>query len=134
VEGLDQRVEALSAARDAASVPARGWLRAVREAIGLSQGRIAERATIKRQSYSQFESAEAKGTISLGSLKRVAEAMDCDLVYYLVPRKPVGTSFSALAAIHDPASAHLRATEHSMALGGQGNAPTQEGAGRLDKP
>lgn len=50
------------------------------------------------------------------SLQRAAEAMDCDLVYYLVPR---AKSFGELATRLDPAFAHLQASEHSMALEGQ---------------
>ena len=49
--------------------------------------------------------------------------MDCDLVYYLVPR---ARSFGELATRLDPAFAHLQASEHSMALEGQavGDLPT----------
>jgi len=91
-------------------------LRAVREAIGLTQAHVATKAGVKRQSYAQFEVAEESGSISLASLRRAAAAMDCELLYCIVPRESVADSFSGLAAIHDPESAHLRATEHSMSL------------------
>lgn len=42
--------------------------------------------------------------------------MDCDLVYYLVPR---ATSFGELATRLDPTFGYLQASEHSMALEGQ---------------
>lgn len=100
-------------------MPARGWLRAVREAVGLTQGTVAARASVKRQSYSQFETAEEKGTITLGSLKRAAEAMDCELVYFVIPKETVSPTYSGLTAIHDPEVRHLKATEHSMSLGGR---------------
>jgi predicted DNA-binding mobile mystery protein A len=110
----------LNAARTPAARPARGWLRAVREAIGLTQGEVAARMAVKRQSYAQFEAAEERGSISIASLLRAAESMDCDLVYYIVPRESVAHSYAGLAEIHDPAARHLRATEHSMALKGAG--------------
>jgi predicted DNA-binding mobile mystery protein A len=110
----------LGAARDAARPPARGWLRAVRQAIGITQRRVAEKAGATRQSYAQFEISEAKGSISIGSLRRAAEAMDCELVYFIVPRASAGGSYRSLAAIHDPLAIHMKATEHSMSLGGQG--------------
>jgi predicted DNA-binding mobile mystery protein A len=116
----------LIAARPAAAVPARGWLRAVREAVGLTQGRVADRAAVKRQSYSQFEAAEERGSISVGSLRRAAEAMDCDLVYFLVPREAVARTYAGLAEIHDPAAMHLRATDQSIALGKRAGAPGKE--------
>ncbi len=49
-------------------------------------------------------------------MKRTAEAMDCELVCFIVPRPSVARSFSDLARVHDPAARHLKATEHSMAL------------------
>jgi transcriptional regulator with XRE-family HTH domain len=88
----------------------------VREAIGVTQTRVATKAGIKRQSYAQFEVAEESGSLSLDSLRRAAAAMDCELLYCIVPREAVAGSFSGLAAIHDPAAVHLKATEHSMSL------------------
>jgi predicted DNA-binding mobile mystery protein A len=113
----------LSAARLAGEKPARGWLRAVRQAIGLTQGEVALKMMVKRQSYAQFESAEETGSISLASMRRAAEAMDCELVCYIVPREPLARSYLELARIHDPAAKHLRATDQSIALKGQGSQP-----------
>jgi predicted DNA-binding mobile mystery protein A len=116
LEGLEQRLAPLNAARKSAQVPARGWLRAVREAIGLTQCKAAEKAAMKRQSFAQFEAAEKKGSISLASLRRAAAAMDCEVVYFIVPRESVARSFGELASLLDPASRHLMATEQSMSL------------------
>jgi predicted DNA-binding mobile mystery protein A len=107
-------------------MPARGWLRAVREAIGLTQSEVATKMTVKRQSYAQFEAAEEKGTISVASMRRAADAMNCELVYFIVPRESVAGSYVELAQLHDPAAMHLRATDHSTALTGKG---AQENAG-----
>jgi transcriptional regulator with XRE-family HTH domain len=90
----------------------------VREAIGLSQTDLARRAGVKRQSYAQFESAEERGSITLASLRRAAESMDCELVYYVAPREAVARTFAGLARLHDPAARHLDATEQSMRLKG----------------
>ncbi len=122
LEGLQQKFGALSGARPAAARPARGWLRAVREATGLTQGKVASKMAVKRQSYAQFERAEETGAISLASLRRASEAMGCELVYFVIPRESVAGSFEDLAGKHDPAAMNLRATEHSMALK-RGGAP-----------
>jgi hypothetical protein len=74
--------------------------------------------TVKRQSYAQFEVAEEKGTISVASMRRAAEAMNCELIYYIVPRESAARSYLELAQVHDPAALHLRATDHSAALTG----------------
>ncbi|HVU18768.1 MAG TPA: helix-turn-helix domain-containing protein [Candidatus Didemnitutus sp.] len=115
-KGLDERLSVLQGAKAAAVRPARGWLRAVRQAIGARQEAIAKRMAVQRQSYARLETSEAKGAISLNSLQKAAEAMDCDVVYYLVPRAIVAKNYAELAQKHDPKFKHLQASEHSMAL------------------
>lgn len=109
----------LGAARLPAAVPARGWLRAVREAVGLTQVDVATKAGVKRQSYAQFENAEERGSISIASLRRAAEAMDCELVYFVLPREAAARSYAVLAGVHDPMARHLSATDQSMRIEGK---------------
>jgi predicted DNA-binding mobile mystery protein A len=66
--------------------PFRGWVRAVREALGLNGRQMAERMKIARSQLSQIEDAEARGVVSIRTLRRAADALGCDLVYALVPR------------------------------------------------
>ncbi len=90
----------------------------MREALGLTQSKVADRAAMKRQSFAQFENAEKKGSISLTSLRRAAAAMDCEVVYFILPRESVARTYGELASRHDPDSRHLKATDQSMALEG----------------
>ena len=117
--GLEQRLGSLKSARAAAERPARGWLRAVRGVIGLGQEDVAKRLGVKRQAYAQLETAEERGSITIASLRRAAEAMVCEFVYYLMPREPLAGTYSELAQRNDRMFKHLKATEHSMALEGQ---------------
>lgn len=119
LRGLDERITRLRPAQTSAAKPARGWLRAVRSAVGLSQKQVAKKIAMTRQSYADFEAAEQRGAISLNSLQRAAEAMDCELVYFVVPREAVARTYGELAQSHDPAFKHLEATEHSMTLENQ---------------
>lgn len=119
IESLDGRIAALRPAQIAAQRPARGWLRAVRSALGLSQAKVAEKVATTRQAYADLEAAEQRGAISLNSLQRAAEAMDCEFVYFVVPRASVAHTYGELARRNDPAFRHLQATEHSMALENQ---------------
>ena len=82
---LDRTLESFRAAR-AVQRPQKGWIRAVREAAGLSAGDLGRILGTSRQLPLQFETAEADDSITLKSLRGVAHAMDCDLVYALVPR------------------------------------------------
>lgn len=83
-----QVFEILKQAQAIAAVPPQGWLRAMRTALNLSQKQVADQITMTRQAYADLESAEKRGAISLKSLHRAAGAMDCDLVYFVVPRSP----------------------------------------------
>lgn len=71
--------------------PVRGWIKAIREALGMSTAQLAKRMGIKQPSIIALEQSEAKGTIELATLRRAAEALDCNLVYALVPKKPLET-------------------------------------------
>jgi predicted DNA-binding mobile mystery protein A len=81
---LDARFRALGSANRYAS-PNRGWIKAIREALGMTTVQLAKRLGVKQPSVTALEQSEAKGTIELATLRRVAEALDCVLVYALVP-------------------------------------------------
>src|ERR1700733_15647499 len=66
--------------------PQRGWLRAVREALGLSLDDVGTRIRKPRQRILEFEEAEAEDRITLKSLRTVAAALDFDLVYVIVAK------------------------------------------------
>ena len=67
--------------------PPCGWIRAIRSSLGMRGVDFAQRLGIAPASASALEQSEAAGTISLKSLRKAAEVLDCDLVYALVPRK-----------------------------------------------
>lgn len=96
-----------------------GWLQAVREGLGLSQTAVSQKLKTSRQAYADLERAEARGAISLKTLERAAEAIGCELVYFVLPRDTAAQTFTELAQRQDAKRQHLVATEHSMALEGQ---------------
>lgn len=106
--------------------PAKGWLLAVREGLGLSRLAVAKRLSMSASAIQSFEQSEARGTISIQSLRKLADALDCEVVIKLVPKE--GRSFIDLAALHDPEIANLRAAEHSMSLEAQGSGDMEQKA------
>lgn len=69
------------------AVPPQGWVKAVREALGLSARQLGHRMSQKTaQAVQQMEKNEAAGRIQLDTLAQLARAMDCELVYAIVPR------------------------------------------------
>lgn len=71
--------------RDEFTVPRRGWIKSIREAIGMSAADLGERMGITRQSVLTLEESESDGRAGMDSLKRAAEAMDCSFVYAFLP-------------------------------------------------
>ena len=113
---LDERLQQFSQITQY-EVPARGWIKAIRESLGMTTAQLAKRLRIKQPSVVALEQSETKGTIELATLRRVAEALDCRLVYALVPKTTLEL------AVRDRARALARrrrtAVEHSMLLENQ---------------
>ncbi len=95
--------------------PRLGWIRAVRDALGMTTRQLAFRMGVAQATAVQFEQSEANGTIQLATLRRAADALDCDLVYALVPR--AGTLEQAvLTHAHRRAMSMVQAVDRSMEL------------------
>ena len=97
--------------------PQRGWVKAIREALGMTTTQLAARLGVNQSRIVRLESAEAKKGITLESLERAAHALDCQLVYALVPRKSLSDIVNEQA--RKVAKARLVTTKHTMALEAQ---------------
>jgi predicted DNA-binding mobile mystery protein A len=69
--------------------PPRGWIRAVREALGMSAAALAIRLGTTAGAVIRLEQSEAADRAQLDTVRRAADALGCDLVYLLVPRRPL---------------------------------------------
>jgi len=67
------------------SIPVGGWIREIRQSLGMSARQLAARVGISQATLAKFEKGETKRTVSLKTLDRVAEALECKLTYALVP-------------------------------------------------
>jgi predicted DNA-binding mobile mystery protein A len=114
---LDERLASLKPV-GAHMPPPRGWIRALREALGMSARQLGQRLGVKQQSVMDLEASEAQGTIQINTLMRVAEALDCTLVYALVPRTSLDEMVTARA--RSVARAQLVRIGHNMDLEAQG--------------
>ena len=113
---LDRRFERLDLA-DMRARPHRGWIRAIRTALGMSQAALGTRLGITHAAVGQLEQAEAAGGITLAKLRHVAEALDCTLVYALVPNSSLEDTL--LREAHRVAEERLGYVESTMALENQ---------------
>jgi predicted DNA-binding mobile mystery protein A len=87
IRHLDQRFKALKPL--SASRPPKGWVRAIRDALGMTSTQLAKRLGVSQSRIPEIEKAELSGSITLNSLERAAEALGCRFVYALVPEHPL---------------------------------------------
>jgi predicted DNA-binding mobile mystery protein A len=124
LEQLARSLSAFEAAKKEVR-PQRGWLRAIREGLGLTLENVGQKLGQSRRRIQEFENAEANDRITLHSLRRVAAAMGCDLVYALVPKS--GTITDAVERrARAAAEADVRDVEHTMALENQAAGNVEE--------
>lgn len=70
---------------DRFAVPQKGWIKAIRTALGMSTRQLGNRVGKRSQSILELEKNEALGRIQLDSLAQLARALDCQLVYAFIP-------------------------------------------------
>lgn len=102
---------------DLPSRPPSGWIKAVREALGMAATHLAARLGVATSTVTRLETSEADDTISLGSLRRAAEALGCELQYALVPRQRLADTLEHRALVL--ARQQMAAISHTMALEAQ---------------
>jgi len=85
---LRQLKELLKAWEDlpAEARPEAGWIRSIREALGMSAAQLGARLGLSRQGVADLERREKSRVATLATLQKAAEALDSDLVYAIVPR------------------------------------------------
>lgn len=69
--------------------PRKGWIRAIREALGMSQDQLARRMGLTRQAVALTEASELDHSTTLARLERAAQELGCELRYVLVPEAPL---------------------------------------------
>jgi predicted DNA-binding mobile mystery protein A len=97
--------------------PPSGWVRTIREALGMTARQLAERLGVIQQRVSALEKAEPRGGLKLKTLEDAAEALNCRLVYFLVPLEPIETMLKKRA--HGVAKKRIVQSSHSMDLEAQ---------------
>lgn len=113
---LDKRLMSLRPI-DKFAVPPKGWVRAIRDALGMSGAQLAARLGVKAPSVVALEQSETADTIRLETLRKAALALDCQLVYALVPNKPLADMVAERAQAK--ALGVIGGVSHSMTIENQ---------------
>jgi len=123
---LDQRLQSFAVLKDTPP-PMRGWIRAIRDALGMTGEQLARRLGVQKQRIVALEKGEVESTVTINSMKKAAEAMDCVFVYALVPRDSLQENVERHARRY--AEKIHAAVQHSMTLEQQGLTADESGHG-----
>src|SRR5271154_4280249 len=97
IRHLDNRFTSLRPLAKSARPP-KGWLRAIRNALGMTTAQFARRLGVSQPRIVELEQSEASGSVTLNTLQRAAGALGCRLVYVLVPERPLAETVHEQAA------------------------------------
>jgi len=102
--------------------PVRGWVRAIRDALNMSGIQLGKRLGMSQQGVAELEKSEVSGSVSIKTIQKAAEAMDCIFVYAVVPRESLSATVERQARmVVEKQQAY---TSHSMMLEDQ--VPSEE--------
>ena len=82
---MDELIQSFVSGKQNAQTSA-GWIQSARLALGMSLRQLAERVGVSVSALTNFEKREQTDSVSLATLKKVANAMDMELVYYFKPK------------------------------------------------
>lgn len=96
------------------SRPSGGWLRAIRQVLGMTTRQLAKSVGVTQAAVVDAERTEAKGDITLATLQRYAAALGCELSYALIPKRSLRETVEERA--ERIARDQVLRVRHSMAL------------------
>ena len=119
-EQLDQRLQTVKKFAGL-TVPPQGWIKAIREALGLSAAQLGKRVGIDQSRISRLENAEKRGDLKLSSLQKIAKGLNMKFVYGFVPEDTLEVMVRDQARRF--ALKRLETLDHTMRLEAQGLSP-----------
>jgi predicted DNA-binding mobile mystery protein A len=114
---MDEKIRPWRALRNSPR-PSQGWIKALREALGMTTTELAKRLKMSQPGVTFLEESEAANKITLETLSKAANALDSVLVYAVVPRQEIEKSVRDQA--RHLANEMIGRTSHSMNLEAQG--------------
>ena len=95
-------------------LPPKGWVRAIRDGLGMSRRQLAKRLGLSTSRVQRLEKDEVSGAVTIKSLRRTAEAMDCVMVYAMIPKDSLEDFVTK--QVREKAEKYVLNTSHSMSL------------------
>lgn len=97
--------------------PLLGWIRTLRNALGMTAVQLAKRMKVSQARVSSIESAEIEGSLTLNTMNEAAKALNCKFVYFLIPENNLDDIIKAQAI--KVAIENNKNVSHSMGLENQ---------------
>ena len=96
----EQLDEALQAFTEMASVtrPIKGWIRAIRDSLGMNMRQLANRLGVSQSRIVKIEQDELSGALTIKTLEKVADKLDCVFIYGFAPRSTLENTVRNQAA------------------------------------
>lgn len=120
---LDKTLSGYATAKQTPT-PVKGWVRAIREALGMSGKQLARRLQVSQPRIPRLEHDELTGAVSLKTMRQAAEAMDCIFVYAIIPRTSLEETVREQA--RKVATVRILRAAHSMLLEAQSLSATEQ--------
>ena len=98
--------------------PMKGWIRAIRDVLGMNMRQFADRLGVSKSRIPRIEQDEITGSLTLKTMNRVADKLDCIFVYGFVPRTSLDDTVRKQASII--AQKRMNRLMHTMSLEAQG--------------
>jgi len=98
--------------------PGGGWIKTIRESLGMTSVQFAKRLGVIQQRISQLEKAEKNAIIKMKTLEEAARGLNCRLIYFLIPNEPLEQMLENRARLI--AKNRIAEISHSMDLENQG--------------
>ncbi len=115
-EQLDASLQRLSPLLDI-TAPPKGWIRAIRDALGMTARQLANRLGVAQQAVARVEKDELAGSVTIKTTRRIAERLNCVFVYGFVPRTSLEETVARQAK--KVAAQHLAQASQTMSLENQ---------------
>jgi predicted DNA-binding mobile mystery protein A len=110
------------------STPPKGWLHAIRHALEMPLKTMSKKLGYSIRGAKDLEMREANGNVTLNTLREAAEAMDCRLIYFIVPKQPLDETLDLAAnELADKMTGNI---SNSMALEGQQTTRSEQNEAR----
>ncbi len=117
-EALLRHIEKRSKAlRPVLMHPQKGWIREMRQALGITLAKLGDLCGLATPTIAQAERRELEGKLSLETLRKTAEAMNCELTYSFIPKSDM-TEFIEKKA-YEKAKRILNVADTHMSLENQ---------------